>query len=194
MTPATYAAKRAALELYESTGADSLTVQWLGSYDIEIDEITNLVGPVCRHAVTFYGATRFEFDPFGEGAFCIVLTDEDAKTELDVLAWSARDPVTFGTLLGQAGLAGAAAITNPASYTGGKACPVWRTPLDWLRAGCEGACVVDPIMARPVLARAPGMLLVEHFDHAQELHINGALQARQIVMPEEPANRLRRAS
>lgn len=193
MTPA-YRAKMAAHMLYSATEADCLTVQWLNSYDIRLDAITNLVGPVCRHAVTFFAGGRFEYDPFGEQAFCIVLMGEDAETELDILAWSARDPETFGTLLGQAGLAGATAVTNPASYTGGKACPLWRAPLDWLRAGCEGACVLDLALARPVLARAPGLLLVEDFDHAQELHITGALQARQIVMPEDAASRLRRAA
>jgi hypothetical protein len=71
---------------------------------------------------------------------------------------------------------------NPASFVHGP-CPLWRTPLRWLQAGCAGAVVLDPIPAGVILARAPGRLAAEDQSHANQLVDSGAAVPHQIVIP-----------
>ncbi len=130
----------------------------------------------------FYDDGEIGFDELGEPAFAFVVTGENAETETDVVAFAVRNPEIFGTLLGQAALCGVAAITNPASFCGGP-CPLWRTPLRWLQADCQGAVVLDPGRVYPVLAAAPGKFVCESWDHADGLVKAGAVPKFKIVIP-----------
>jgi hypothetical protein len=82
-----------------------------------------------------------------EQSYCLVLIEEDAETPIDVLAWSIREPDVFGTLLGQAAIAGVDSMANPPSCCSGP-CPLWQTPLRWLQEGCRGGIIHFPPVAR----------------------------------------------
>lgn len=115
---------------------------------------------------------RFRFDPDGaDSAFFEVLEIEDGEIVVtDLVAFDVADPTIFGTLEGCGVLLGADQIENPSSYLGGRPLLVHRTPLSWLRAGCQGIVVLDERRAAARLAGALGNLLAEDLDHARELH------------------------
>ena len=178
----------AAAKLFEATELDLVGEAWLREQGVDTALAWNLVGPICRHSCKFYTDGSFTYDTLGEQSYCLVLTEEDAETPIDVLAWSIREPEVFGTLLGQAAIAGADTIANPASYCSGP-CPLWQTPLRWLQEGCQGGVVLDPENARPLLENAPGILLCESWDHANDLVKAGAVTKAKLVIP-----KLRRAA
>lgn len=174
--------RRAALELYAGAPPDPEGWAQLAADGVELDHVTDLTGPIVRHPVTFRNDGLFDYDYFGEQAFCVVARDLDDATPIDIIAWSIRDPQWFAPLIGQAGLLGAAAIVNPASYMAG-ICPLWRTPLKWLQERCRGAVVTHERLCRPILARAPGLLACEDLEHAHDLIAMGAARREQLRIP-----------
>jgi hypothetical protein len=188
MTPAIIRAKRAARNLYDNEPVDVDILRDLETADINIGVVTNLVGPICHEIVSFFEDGTFDYDPLGTMAFLFVVVDVDAETELDIVAWSARDPSTFGTLLDQAALIGAGQVLDPATYYGGQPCRLYRTPLAWLQAGCTGAVVLQAIPASAVLAKAPGPLAAEDPDHARALVRSKAVRTKnKLLVPERIA-------
>lgn len=95
---------------------------------------------------------------------------EDAEQVLDVVAWPVDQPAHWWTLSGFAPALGMAASVNAASYALGGALRLHRTPLAWLQAGCEGACIVDPVAGpRWLLDVEPPRIAVEDEAHAAEV-------------------------
>ncbi|UDQ88585.1 hypothetical protein LJE71_20455 [Xanthobacter autotrophicus] len=115
---------------------------------------------------------RFHIDPAGELAVVVeVLEIERGERWLvDHVAWPIDRPSEFATAEGRADLLGTDQVDNPASFFGGRPLFVHRTPLGWLRAGCQGVVVLDERRAGARLAGALGNLLAEDLDHARELH------------------------
>ena len=89
----------------------------------------------------------------------------------------------FSAIYGRAGLLGLDQLLNPASYADGKPCPVWRTPMLWLQAGCRGVVVLDGELGQQELSRAEGFLAAEDLEHARELHNRGLVDAARIKVP-----------
>jgi hypothetical protein len=181
MSPA-LKAKLAVWDFATFSQVDPLVWRTLEGWGVDFEAITNLAGPICLHSVTFVEGGGFEYDELGESAFVHVVIGEDAETELDVIAWSARDPFLFDTLLRQASLLGADRVLNPATYYGGRPCRLFRT-LAWLQEGCEGAVVLEAIPASVTLAKAPGALAAEDLAHAKELIKSGAVKRDRLVVP-----------
>lgn len=190
MTPA-LAIKFALRDFYTYSEPDPLCWHTLEDWGVDFALVDSLTGPIVLHSTTFLEGGGFEFTELGESAFVHPVTADDGETEIDLIAWAARDPSVFGTLLHQASLLGADRVLNPASYYGEKPCPLWRTPLAWLQAGCEGGCVLAAIPAATVLARAPGLLAAENTAHGRELVNGGALPEHKIVVP---VDKIRRAA
>jgi len=168
--------------LYASAWPDRSGINALQRHGVDIDLMLNMVGPVVRALATFPGDGFFDFDGMGEVAFVIPAMHEDAKRQLDIVAWSARKHDVFGFLLGTAGLLGADAILNPASFQLGP-CPIWPTPLRWLQASCTGAVVLDAELARAIFEKAPaGMFLAEHEEAADELVALGLVPPSRLMV------------
>jgi len=176
---------RAALHLhrlYSSAMPDCDGIHELRRLGVDIDHMLNVVGPVVRILATFPGDGSFEPDSMGEVAFLVPAMGEDAETHVDLVAWAARDPGTFGTLFGTAGVLGADAIVNPASFRLGP-CPIWAMPLRWLQADCGGAVVLDPEIARATFKKAPaGSFLAEDEDLADDLVAYGLVSPERLVV------------
>jgi len=98
--------------------------------------------------------------------------DESGEQTIDLVAWTITDPGSVYTLLGRAGLLGMWAALNPATYIFGRPLIVRRSPLCWLKVGCEGAAVVIPeLVARTFLdiTNMGGRISGQDLGHAREL-------------------------
>ena len=169
--------------LYATAMPDRDGIAELRRQCVDVDNMADLIGPVVRVLATFTDDGQFYPDPMGEASFLIPVMGEDAETHVDLVAWAARDPENFGTLLGAAGLLGADAIVNPANFRPGP-CPIWPHPLSWLIAKCEGAVVLDPELARVTFAKAPpaGSFAVDSLDAARELIAFGCVPVDRLLV------------
>ena len=138
--------------------------------------------------VAFFG-TRFDFvsddERDAERAAVIEVVAADAETIIDYAAWSTTDPMKFATLFGFADALGEEHVVNPATYFGGKALRVRRTPLQWLQAQCQGVVVLNPASSQRWLADAPGLIAVEDIQHAREIGrwLHPFFDPKRIVFP-----------
>jgi hypothetical protein len=125
----------------------------------------------------------FEFDDeLGEPAFIMIVRDVDTLTAIDFVAWPIRRPDIFGTYFEYAGLLGGDAVINPSSFIEAP-CPIWGTPLAWLQSGLRGCVVLNPRLAAPILAQAPGFFQCEDEDHARWLVDEGAVVMNKLMVP-----------
>ena len=149
---------------------------FLRSAGVDLDHCINLLG----------GAIAFcEWSIAGLKENCIALPvmDEDWVTPVDVVMFSMANPARFATMLGLGAVLGAGEVMNPATYWGGEACRLLRTPLQWLQEGIAGrAVIVDPLHARALLAWAPRLAAMD-FDHAEHLVEMGAVDPRRLAAP-----------
>jgi hypothetical protein len=115
----------------------------------------------------FDGSDLFTFNAGGVSAVVIEVYGDDDETVIDLAAWPVDRPENFATAMGAA-LLGAARVCNPASWFPGPL-PIFRTPLKWLQARCQGVVVLDYKSAPLVLADALGDLEAEDEAHQAEL-------------------------
>ena len=156
----------------------------LRSQGINYDAIIDRAGPICLRRIFIEdGSGLFEFDDeLGEPAFVMAVHAVDAVTVIDVIAWPIMRPEAYGSFFGYAGLLGADAAVNPASFIEAP-CPIWATPLAWLQADLHGCVVLNPPLAGPILASAPGCFQCEDVEHAQWLVDTGAIAVSELLVP-----------
>lgn len=85
---------------------------------------------------------RFQFSEAGRDAVAIGLHGADCEL-VDLLAWCPDSPGQWWTRFGLAVFAGEEAVERAAFL--GKPLRLHETPMDWLRANCAGAVVLDPL-------------------------------------------------
>lgn len=134
------------------------------------------------------GDSRFAFDIDGQPAVvieAILFGHAREPFVADLVAWPINDPDTFATAMGAND---GADVLGPQNMIqrGGAPLTVHRTPLAWLKAGCEG-CVPLKRGARHWLHRAGGPFIAEDTDHGRELRqLLGANAMRhRILVPEK---------
>jgi hypothetical protein len=108
---------------------------------------------------------------------------QDAESIVDLCAWPVGSPDRFATCFGAAALLGADRVTNPATYYAGQHLQIYRTPLGWLRAGCAGAVILDPIAARFALSHARGPIAGEDLEHAKAIQKLTRFPAARVLAP-----------
>jgi len=128
----------------------------------------------------------FDFDPEGgEAAICEALAD-DGATVVDLVAWSLTRPDRVVTAVGAAAVLGEAVAANPATGFGGAPLRIFRTPLAWLRARCDGVVILDPTRGGRWLADVPFDTVAAE-DEAHALHLDAMrrapLERQTIVVP-----------
>ncbi len=170
----------AAHRLFSQAGWDPECWHAIKAAGVDLDHVTNLAGPIVRTLVSFTDGGGFEFDAMGVVAFAMAVHDEDAETVIDLAAWSALDPATFGTLFG-AGVMGLDQLMNPASFVNGP-CMVFASPLAWLKSGCSGAAILDYAEARKALVKAPGPITTENLEHAESLWRAGVVPGNRLLV------------
>lgn len=180
-------AKVAAAYLYSDCEADPLVWHGLEYRDVDYSAVLDRIGPiVLRSAVIDLEHGRFAIDPLGEQAFVQVVHSENPEQIIDILAWSAMRPNRYGTYLGYAGVLGADAILNPASFAESP-CPIWATPLAWLQSDLRGCVVLNATLAAPVIAQAPGRFQCEDEEHARWLVESGTVPIEKLLVPRRTA-------
>ena len=181
-------ASLAAHHLFSGEWADLLVWQGLEQRNVDYDSVMDRTDPIVRRPVALdLDRGRFIIDELGEQAFVQAVHSEDRPDQIiDILAWSASRPHLYGTYLGYAGLLGGAAVVNPASFVKGP-CPIWAMPLAWLQSGLNGCVVLDAELAKPVIARAPGLFQCEDAGHARWLVESGTIAVDKLMVPERTA-------
>ncbi len=150
---------------------------------VPLDCVRNFHAPIVRSLASFENG-RFCFDNgFGQVAFATCIYDEDAESLIDLVAWPARDPEAFGTLIGSPVL-GIDQLMNPASFIG-KPCMLHTTPLAWFQSGCSGAVILDLVGARTALRCAPGAFTTATLEGAKTLLSSGVVPGNRLLVPAE---------
>ena len=175
---------RAAANLFGSELMHPKLHHVLRNQSVDYAKIVDRTGPICmrRAAFDFYDGT-FELDEqWGEWSLIIGVHGTDAEALVDLCGWPIMHPETFAPYFGFAGLLGSDAVINPASFVE-EPCPIWSTPLSWLQSDLRGCVVLNPFLAAPVLAQAPGSFQCEGKAHAQWLVGTGAIAALNLKIP-----------
>ena len=139
--------------------------------------------PPCLHGncgparVSFHG-NLFEFDPDGDGVFVMAVSEGPAEPILDLVAFKLVDPCRWWLRLGQGVVLG----LHNARLALFEEAPVLvhGTPLDWLRADCQGVVVLD--WKADILSRLDGFGVLAA-DGATGKRLERAFQ-RHIHVPE----------
>ncbi len=121
--------------------------------------------------VAYFRDRTFDFPPDDEpGGILSVLIEvlaDDRETVLDLLAWPIGRPRKVASAIRRADVLGGWRISRP-TLTGGPL-RVFLTPESWLKGGCEGIAIVDPIRGAARLAAVRGSVVVENVEHGREL-------------------------
>src|SRR5262245_25691548 len=76
---------------------------YLTFHKVDVEHVWSLHhGQLCIKRCTIFDGVA-ELDPLGEESLCIVATDIDGRTPVDVVASSLQVPGRFGTFQGKAG-------------------------------------------------------------------------------------------
>jgi hypothetical protein len=166
------------------------TVDWLDyirNTGIDVPTVRRFAGVLAVTYCIFYDHRRFDFADPGEReaepAAVIAALGDDAETVIDLVAWPIAEPDRFASLFSDVAVLGADRVANAASYFGGQHLQLYKTPLRWLQAGCNGAVVIDPHGGRFVLRRALGPVAGEDIDHARAIQKLSRLPPGRILAP-----------
>jgi hypothetical protein len=145
----------------------SRTLAFIRDEVLPMDEIEAHVGVFAAMSCTFaYGF--FEFNDDSEAAIVFEVLGDNDESTIDLCAFSLERSNVFGTAIGAATVLGGARVANPATWFAGPL-PIFRTPLNWLKAGGQGAVILNHRQAPVVLGQALGPILAEDVQHARDL-------------------------
>ena len=152
------------------------TADFRSQHKIDLALTAGFCGPLTISNVLLLPEKRFDVpDAHGKETVeaCVVQAlDTDGETCIDLVAWPTRDPADVHTLIGRAPLLGLWQALNPTAYTFDRPLQIHSTPLDWLRAGCNGAVIIIPEEAALTfleIARIGGRIAARDRTHALEL-------------------------
>ena len=175
-------------ELYDLERARLATVDYLAVHGIDINKVAGFCGSPTITPITLLPSRFFDLpnphDETVEG--CVIeARGEDRKSVIDLVAWPVANPSDVRTLLGQSPMVGLSVALDTSTYLLSHPLVMHRTPLDWLKASCEGAAVVLPELAARVFLDLPGRIGAEDLDHAHELrrHLDAMTKRVEIVAP-----------
>jgi hypothetical protein len=156
---------------YEAAGLgwSPETAAYVEQNELDLEMINAHAGVLAIVGCRFLGNGRFELDADGEPAAIIEAFGNDAATTIDLCAWPINAPEAFATAIGAAAGLGIANVINPASWFGRRAMPVHRTPLGWLKSGCDGCVVLDHRLVSHWLRKALGPIGFEDNQHCREI-------------------------
>jgi hypothetical protein len=172
-------------DFYERAWAHPRFLHYVRHHSLELARINGFAGATGILPVVDCGQGRFDWDAPGElmEAFVCEAYAEDGETVIDLVAWSTKDPTHILTMFGRAPILGLWEALNPATYFGGKALQMHRTPLEWMQSGCRGAAVVRPTSAARLLFDVEGAIAGKDPRHSRYLLelIRGVVDDRKVV-------------
>ncbi|WP_131113673.1 hypothetical protein [Lichenihabitans psoromatis] len=127
---------------------------------------------------------RFRFQADGTKAAVIEAIAADAESVTDIVAWPVDDPNCVLTMFGTSVL-GEAAAANPSTFFDNRPLRLFRSPLGWLQAGCDGAVILDLPRAARWLRDIDGRLAAEDTAHALqiEMALLATIKVGRILVP-----------
>jgi hypothetical protein len=179
-------------ELCDPENPRLATIDYCQREGIDVNSVCGC-GAVTVAQVVLLPCWRFDL-PDGHGAesvpACIIEARAgDGETIIDLVAWPVSDPTDVRTLLGRASMVGLWAALNPETYYLDFPLLMHRTPLDWLRADCNGAAVVIPELTAATFLQIAGMggrIAAQDFAHGRELrsYLSSMINRVEIVSPQ----------
>ncbi len=164
--------------------------EWLSfirMHGLDLHRIGDFIGATGVLPITEFQGNRFDFARPGEGspAFIIEARGEDETRFLDFVAQPLSAPERPLTMFGRVGLLGIWNASNASTYALGGFLVVHKTPLDWLRAGCQGSAIVDPKIAARQLYDLPGNVCGQDQRHSRQLlaMADGILDRKKFLTP-----------
>ncbi|MGE3875951.1 MAG: hypothetical protein AB7F74_23600 [Parvibaculaceae bacterium] len=160
---------------------------YVARHRIDMAAVNAFAGLLAVIPCDFAGNGTFDFAEFGgTPAVVIEVYAEDDETTVDLVAWPLDRPESFATMLGSDAL-GMARVFNPATWAFGHVLNVFRTPLAWLQAGCDGCAVLDHRNVAGWLGKALGPIQAEDIAHARQIDawLNPKFDKRNILVPRE---------
>ena len=152
----------------EGAALNQKAIDWLWANGITIGTIS-MPWAVRSARVTFEPTGRYRPCP-GLGEFAYILPVID-RGIIDLVAWSPKDE-RLATRLGHGGALGQGQLGIDGVGTTDRPLPIWRSPLDWLRAGRRGVVIADPVIAAYLFAGAT----LQAEDKARAAEVSDALR------------------
>jgi hypothetical protein len=144
----------------------SQTASYVSDNKIDLEAVNAFAGVIAVLNCRFFGNGHFDFDDeHGKPSAVIEAYGPDDESTIDFCAWSVDKPACFATMLGAADALGLARVTNPASWSFGSCLRIHRTPLAWLKGGCQGCCILHHRYVSTWLGGALGAIQTEDIEH-----------------------------
>jgi hypothetical protein len=178
-------------EIYDLNRPRLDTVDYLAEHGIDINAVAGFCGSPTILPITLLPNRRFDLPNHNDEivAGCVIeARAADGESVIDLVAWPVADPADIRTLCGVAPMAGLWSALNPGTYTFNYPLVVYRSPLAWLKADCNGAAVVIPRLAAQTLLDITdmgGRIGAQDAAHAHELRmiLHALVDQVKIVIP-----------
>jgi hypothetical protein len=167
----------AALELIDQAEANPDFNEIMKELDISQHAVEAFAPLVVTNG--FFEAGQFEYDPWSQAVLAFIVHDAD-ETPTDVVAVAMSNPQRFGTRKGQSGLLGESYLRSNST----EPCALFRNPLEWLQSEGRGICVLNPIVAAPLIAAAKCDLVAPDLEHGRRVLQSGAVPAQKLLVPD----------
>ena len=169
--------------LYSVAGPSPELAGFLNRHRLNQRNVEAYCGVLTVALVAIFGDNRaervFQFDPDGIPAVVIEAFEVDAFSPMDIIAWPLFQPHLFATAIREVDLLGAANMVR----RNGKPLYVYKTPLDWLKAGCTGCVPINRRWAGHWLDKAGGPFIAQDMEHGREVReLLGFASARHRVL------------
>jgi hypothetical protein len=178
-------------QLYAQGGLCPELFSSLRSYGLDHEMVLAHAGIYTVTTASFSGSNTgdamFDFDPDGVPTAVIGALQYDHAHEqyvADLVAWPLHDPVNFATALGPHDGAHVLGVEHMVQR-GGLPLRVFRTPLEWLQAGCVGCVPLTEKGGRYWLDKAGGPFVVGSLEEGRKLrdYLGAAVTRHQILLP-----------
>lgn len=156
-------------DLYAAAHYSRELASYLAANGLRFTDFAPFVGTMALTRCRYFKGRRFDFDSEGRNSIVIEVLADDGETIIDLCAWPVDVPDKHATACGVAKGLGGWHIANSATYFLDRPLRIWRSPLTWLRNGCQGAVILDESRAGLWLADALGPIAAEDVDHGRRL-------------------------
>jgi hypothetical protein len=149
---------------------DPTQAAWLERHGVAWSVSRLDAGPVTVGRITAIDDRLFEFTEDGDLAYCHMVWPEApfCGYTLDIIAWKPANPARWWLRTGMAVVLGEFSMHMHFNYS--RRLPLHRTPLDWLAAGGNGACVLNMAAARYDLMHFDAIgIVAADLAHAEEV-------------------------
>ncbi len=177
-------------ELYERAQPTRSYIDFVHRHGIDVLKVGGFCGALAVVLIVEFPGGFFDFAEDGDenavgGVVCEAI-GFDSETVEDLVAWPVEQPGRVLSMYRRAPLVGMWQAMNPCTYTFGRPLNLHRHPLDWLKAGCNGAAIVVPQLAARALIDLPGRFAPQDREHAHQVdRLIRNLSRDRMVVPRE---------